>query len=135
MRKLKIVVASDFYRPAQGGTETTTENLARGLSRLGHEVLVMAPGRSLWQSRLEADDGQEIFRVKSFAYPVVPNMRMTLWPHAHIRRQLTRFKPDVIHINNHFHLGQALIDYGKHYNIPVVAGIHFMPESYLFNVE
>jgi 1,2-diacylglycerol 3-alpha-glucosyltransferase len=133
--RLRIVVASELYRPSRGGTETTTENLARGLAALGHDVLVVAPGSSWRYSRLVDDDGQRILRLRSRSNPFVTNLRASWRPYPEIERQLDRFHPDIIQINNHFGIGRALLRYGRKRGIPVVAGVHFMPETFLFNVQ
>jgi glycosyltransferase involved in cell wall biosynthesis len=133
---LKIVVASDLYRPSRGGTETTTENLARGLVKLGHEVLVIAPGPSLSATKMVPDDeGQRILRVRSYPIFILPNLRLSLRPFKVISTYLDEFKPDIIQVNNHYAMGKALIRYGQKHNIPVVVGCHFMPESFVFNLR
>ncbi len=135
-QSFRIVVASESYRPSRGGTETTTENLARGLAALGHDVLVIAPGGNLWRSQLLAnDEGQRILRLRSRPNPIVPKLRASWLPYGEVERQLDSFKPDIIQFNNHFGIGRALLRYGRKRGVPVVAGLHFMPETFLFNVQ
>src|ERR1700722_8072658 len=104
---LRIVVASELYRPSRGGTETTTENLARGLATLSHQVLVVAPGPSWRHSRLIQDHArQRVLRLRSRSNPCVSHLRTSWRPYAEIERQLDRFRPDIIQINNLFAIGR-----------------------------
>lgn len=134
-QSLRIVVASDLYRPSRGGTETTTENIARGLEALGHHVLVVAPGTKLFATYMEEHEDPPILRVRSFPFPVGPKLRLSWRPYGPMARHLDRFKPDIIQVNNHYQLGKALMRYGRERGVPVVGGSHFMPESFLFNLR
>ena len=40
---MKIVIASDIYYPMTNGVAVFAHNLANGLAKAGHEVLVLSP--------------------------------------------------------------------------------------------
>lgn len=66
MENLRIVLASDWYRPRKGGVETAIYNIAQTLLRHGHEpIIVTHQNRELPDPEpLEYDDGVPVVRFK-----------------------------------------------------------------------
>ena len=63
---MKIAVLQSIYKPDyRGGVEVVVENIVRGLKHSGHDVFVIAVGRS---NKSEEVDGIKVHRVKSFNF-------------------------------------------------------------------
>ena len=54
---------------------------------------------------------------------------MPLMLQSRIKRLIKDFKPDVIHIQDHFILAKAVVAVNKKMKIPIIATNHFMPEN------
>ena len=132
---MKILIASDNYPPALGGAETTTYNLAAGLLALGHEVAVIAPGGSWWQSRVVDEAGVRVLRLHSYPLPVSTKQRLGWWPRRATRRFLDDFAPDVVQCNNPSWTTWVVLNYARVHGIPSVIGNHVMPENYTFVIR
>ncbi|HSE29778.1 MAG TPA: glycosyltransferase [Candidatus Saccharimonadales bacterium] len=131
---MRIVLACDLYWPAINGIATFTRNLAKGLSARGHEVLVIAPSQD-GKKFVETDDNYQIARTTSIPFPFFPNYRMVLNPQPEVKKIITDFKPDLVHIQTPLGLGLAARNSARKLNIPVVATNHAMPENVQDNLK
>ena len=66
MESLRIVLASDWYRPRTGGVETSIYNLARTLQKKGHEPIIVTHQYNNHKARegLDFDDGVTVVRFR-----------------------------------------------------------------------
>ena len=66
MESLRIVLASDWYRPRTGGVETSIYNLARTLQKKGHEPIIVTHQYNNHPARegLDTDDGVIVVRFR-----------------------------------------------------------------------
>ena len=133
-KKLKILIASETYPPDMNGAAIFTQRLGKELCKRGHKVLTIAPNYR-FKDELEKDgSGLNIFRVKSFAVkPIHPYFRVIdmVGLRGKMRKKIKEFNPDIIHIQNHFLLGNTTLKIAKYLNIPVIGTNHFMPENLL----
>lgn len=137
MGPLRILIANDTYPPQMNGAAIATRRLALGLAGRGHHVGVVAPSMSFSDETVKdaaGVDGVEstLFRVKSFpAKPLHPQFRVTSWfgITAKLEHIVDDFRPDIIHIQNHFILGQACLKIARKRGIPIVGTNHFMPDN------
>lgn len=76
---MKVLLVTPGYPPRVGGVETVTAKLARGLSRVGDEVVVLTPGGPRRASETE-EDGVRIRRVSSIgrAYELAVGVRAAI---------------------------------------------------------
>ncbi len=126
---MKILIATDNYYPNVNGASYFAQRLARELQDRHHKVLVLAPGQSI-KSGYFTHKGVRVFGVRSIPIikkiqfrQAVPFSQLTIWP------ILKDFKPDIIHVQDHFSLGHSAAYFGRYNNIPVIGTNHFMPEN------
>jgi len=127
---MRIIIGADTYYPNIDGASYFTQRLAEQLVRCGHEVLVIAPGK--------------FFKDTYFTHNQVNILGTSSWPSGfhkdyrfslpfglqkHLKPIVLNFKPDVIHVQGHFFVENALIKIAKKNKLPIVATNHFMPDN------
>ncbi len=131
---MKILIASDLHYPTINGVATFARNLAKGLADHGHEVLVIAPSQTGKKSK-EVDGNHVIIRTASVPFPFYQNYKISPNPAREVKKIITDFDPDVIHIQMLMWIGQAAMKYGNKYGIPIVSTNHAMPENLMDNLR
>lgn len=131
---MKILIAADLHWPTINGVATFSRNLAKGLSDRGHEVLVIAPSQT-GKSYEEYDGNYLIKRTISVPFPFYQNFKISPASQMEVRKIISDFQPDVIHIQMAMFLGLATRTYALKYNIPLVATNHAMPENLMDNIR
>ena len=151
---MKIVISTDVYYPMINGVAVFSKNLATGLKKRGHQVMVLAPSISgKFSVEKDPDYNFTIVRLKStrmYLYPdqieKIPNDKKVLGikmpqllyknglhvsynPYSDIRRVLEDFKPDIIHNQTSGPLALAIFRYAKKRNIPIVMTDHTYPDN------
>ncbi|MDO4526578.1 MAG: glycosyltransferase [Candidatus Saccharibacteria bacterium] len=150
-QKLRIVIATPVYYPMINGVAVFSHNLAVGLARRGHEVLVLTPSQTK-KNHYEMSDGvgvqylnsvplhfypdqiqqvsthQTIMgrKIPRFFYP--DGFKASVFPFREVRKALDKFKPDVVHVQGADPIGIAVVNYAKKRGIPVVTTEHNQPE-------
>jgi glycosyltransferase involved in cell wall biosynthesis len=85
---LKILIVTDAWSPQVNGVVRTLEILGRDLSQLGHTVRYITPlGR------------------RTFPLPTYPEIRLALFQHRALTREIREFAPDAVHIATEGSLG------------------------------
>ena len=151
---MKIVISTDVYYPMINGVAVFSKNLATGLKKRGHQVMVLTPSIS-GKFSVEKDPNCNftVVRLKStrmYLYPdqieKIPNDKKILGikipqllyknglhvsynPYSDIRRVLEDFKPDIIHNQTCGPLALAIFRYAKKRNIPIVMTDHTYPDN------
>ena len=159
---MKIAIASDLFWPMINGISVFSKNLAEQMTARGHEVVVFAPSQT-GEYYIEEIDGYRVVRLSSTNFPFYPNQtealpeprkiaggritvpriylhngyRLSLLPILEIRKfcKENNFTPDVAHIQLQLFVGQAMIDYARRHNIPVVITNHSSPENLFDNLK
>jgi glycosyltransferase involved in cell wall biosynthesis len=131
---MKILIASDLHYPTINGVATFSRNLAKGLAAHGHEVLVIAPSQNGKKSK-EVDGNHVIVRTVSVPFPFYQNYRISLNPIREVKKIITDFDPDVIHIQMLMGIGQAAMKIGNKMGIPIVSTNHAIPENLMDNLR
>ncbi len=131
------MIANDTYPPQLNGAAVATQRLALGLASRGHQMAVVAPSMSFKDETDEetvSGNGADIpvFRIRSLSVkPLHPQFRVTYW--FGVRSKLSQimrdFQPDIIHIQNHFILGQGCLKIARNNGIPIVGTNHFLPNN------
>lgn len=129
---MRILIAADLYWPTLNGVAAFSRNLAKGLVARGHEVVVIAPSQVGGKHR-ENDGGYTIERTASLTLPFYQNFRISLTPQREVKKIITQFQPDVIHIQMVMGIGRATLQSGSKLGIPIVSTNHAMPENLLDN--
>jgi len=133
MDKLKILIASETYPPHINGAAKFSQQLAICLAKNGHQIQVIAPSVK-FQDQIEEKDGVKIFGMRSVKVKKIhPYFRIVapLNLSKKINKIIDDFKPDIVHIQNHFMLGKTCLKIAKRKNIPIIGTNHFMPDNLL----
>ncbi|MDE0880081.1 MAG: glycosyltransferase [Sphingomonas bacterium] len=89
---MRIVDVNEFYSPTGGGVRTYVDRKMTILGELGHELIVIAPGK---EDRVEERAGGRIIYIKSPGMPFDKNYGL-FWDAAPIHALLDRYDPDVV---------------------------------------
>lgn len=150
---MKIAVISDVYYPMTNGVAVFSHNLANGLSKKGHEVMVICPSfqGKFYSEKLES--GLMVTHLSSIRFPFYPDQinevpekselfglpmprlayRYGIWfsinPWFELKKVLREFGPDVIHLQTAETIAVATLRYAKKYNVPLVTTGHTYPDN------
>ncbi|MDO8511822.1 MAG: glycosyltransferase [bacterium] len=127
---MKIIIGTDNYFPNVNGASIFSQRLAHYLQKRGHEILVIAPGRQLL-TKNALINGINVFGLGSVPILVYKDFRWTpsFVGRYDITKVVKEFKPDIIHVQDHFYIGASLVKIAKRFGIPAVGTNHFMPEN------
>ncbi|MBR0488129.1 glycosyltransferase [Candidatus Saccharibacteria bacterium] len=148
---MKIVVATAVYYPMINGVAMFSRNLAEGLSRRGHEVMVICPSQN-GKSYTQTVNGVKVAYLKSTEVKVYPDQihevperkkgflgikwprlykngfRVSIFPKREIGRLLDDFRPDVVHVQVSDPIGLSVVGWARKHSVPVVTTEHNQPE-------
>jgi 1,2-diacylglycerol 3-alpha-glucosyltransferase len=127
---MRVLIVTETYLPYLSGVTVSTEALARGLGRRGHDVMLLAP-----RPRSGADPGRAggVGPDPSYAWlpsyqlprPVPPGYRMpSLFPSPHTLRRAEAFRPDVVHAQSPFVGGRIARLVARRTGAPLVLTHH-----------
>ena len=154
IEEMKIVIASDIYYPMTNGVAVFAHNLANGLARAGHEVLVLSPSfNGKFHFETDEESGVKTAFLTSLRFPFYPDQinkvpekrdflgipmprlayRHGIWwsvnPVYEIKKILKDFQPDVIHLQTAETIALAVMWYAKKYRVPLVSTGHAYPDN------
>ena len=72
MVKMRIAITSDLYYPMSNGVAVFVHNLAKGLARQGHEVMVICPSFKGKKHRTRQDGVTTVY-MRSIRFPFYPD--------------------------------------------------------------
>ena len=130
-QSLTILIAADTYPPHVNGAAQFGYRLAKGMTARGHDVHVLAcrpdKGKSFTEFRAEG----AVHRIRSHSVPTHEYFRITFpWE---IKKEISllfdRVKPDVVHIQSHYMIGEHVLYEAERRGVRIVATNHFMPEN------
>ena len=123
-----LIVASANYI-AFHGQAIFTVNLAEGLVRNSHEVMVVA-GSDRGHAYREQINGVQLETVGALSLKAIhPDSYLTLFPSFAVGRILDVFHPDIVHIQDHYPLSRAMVLAARWRGIKLVGTNHFMPDN------
>ena len=151
---MKIVISTDVFYPMINGVAVFSRNLATGLKKRGHQVLVLAPSTT-GEFAVEKDEegGFTIVRLSSTKMHLYPDqinkvpdkkgilgvkiprivykngLNVSYTPYPEIKKVLDDFKPDIIHNQTPGPIALAVFRYAKKRDIPLVATDHAYPDN------
>jgi len=126
---MKILIAADTYYPHVNGASYFAQRLAVHLHRRGHQVLVIAPSRTL-QNEVYVH-GTRILGVRSVPVFIYNNFRVTppFLMGRSLENAVIRYAPEIVHVQSHFFICRAVLKAAKEMELPTVGTNHFMPEN------
>lgn len=104
---LKIVIATDAWKPQLNGVVRTLDTLGRVLTDFGNEVLYITPNE-----------------FRSVPLPSYPEIRLSLMPNRKVAKIINNFKPDAIHIATEGPIGRAARRFCKRRGYPFTTSFH-----------
>ena len=151
---MKIAISTDIYYPMINGVAVFSRNLAAGLSKRGHQVMVLAPSTD-GKFKIEKDPEYNflIARLSSTRIHVYPDqinkvpeakkilgvklpkmfykngLNVSLNPYTEIRQVLDDFAPDIIHDQTPGPVALSVFRYAKKHDIPLVSTDHAYPDN------
>ncbi|MEM8816646.1 MAG: glycosyltransferase family 1 protein [Pseudomonadota bacterium] len=111
---MRIAIVTDAWEPQVNGVVRTLSRTRQELDAMGHEVMLITPaGR------------------RSVPMPSYPEIRLSLLAGPDVRRDLSRFAPDCIHIATEGPLGLAARAYCQRGQIPFTTAYHTQFPEYV----
>lgn len=126
---MRILIATSSDYRAFHGQAIFTKNLAEGLVRHGHAVRVVAASRRGAEFE-DTFNGVQVHGLRSISLKALnPNAITAIFTGKAMQRCVAKFKPDIIHIQDHYPLSHTALHAARRANIPIVGTNHFMPEN------
>lgn len=149
---MRIAITTDLYYPMTNGVAVFAHNLAKGLTRQGHEVMVICPSFT-GKGHKRRQDGVNTVYLRSMRFPFYPDQinkipdqkeilgkslprlayRHGIWvavePYSAMKKALDRFRPDVIHNQTAETIAIAARRYAKKKDVPMVSTGHAYPDN------
>ena len=149
---MRIAITTDLYYPMTNGVAVFAHNLAKGLARQGHEVMVICPSFT-GKGHKRRQDGVNTVYLRSMRFPFYPDQinkvpdqkeilgkslprlayRHGIWvavePYLAMKKALDRFRPDVIHNQTAETIAIAARRYAKKKDVPMVSTGHAYPDN------
>jgi len=104
---LKIVIATDAWKPQLNGVVRTLDTLGEILSSFGNQILYITPND-----------------FKSVPLPSYPEIRLSLLPNRKVAKLINDFQPDAIHIATEGPIGRATRRFCKRRRYPFTTSFH-----------
>ncbi|RFB09641.1 glycosyltransferase family 1 protein [Bacillus sp. HNG] len=123
---MKIAIFTDTYYPEVNGVARTLKRFTDYLEEQNMDVKVFAP-----MSNSNEYVSSHIHRFKSLSFFLYPECRLAFPNMFHIRAELEKFSPDIIHVATPFNIGFWGSYYAKKLNIPLVGSYHTDFDYYL----
>ena len=120
--KLTIGLFIDTYYPMIDGVVTVVDNYAKRLTKYG-DVIVFAPkypGKDYDDSKFP----YKVVRCKSLRFPIIDYGLPIPEFDRKFKKELEKYKLDIVHIHSPFMVGNIGIKYAKKHNIPAIATMH-----------
>ena len=133
---VKILIASDTYPPDVNGAAYFSCRLATILAKRGHNASVICPSQS-FRAQTSWQEGVRVFGVHSFPLLLYPDFRFSppFLVKSSIRNFLRPNRPDVVHIQNHFLLSNAVFEVAQELGIPVIGTNHVVPTNVVHHLH
>ncbi len=131
---MRILLAAQGFLAVSNGPSVFANRLARGLAQAGHEVLVLTPS-DRGRPRHEMRDGIAIRALRSVPLARDAGVWVTPLVDPSIGRLLDAYKPDVVHLQDHYPTSRAVLHASLRRQLPRVATNHFVPENFTAGVR
>lgn len=123
---MRIAYLTQPYPPMISGASIAAGQLAHGMAKRGHEVLVIAASDT-GQTYQTCEKNLTVLRLKSFSNPLRVRQRLLAFPHRPIMKALHEFQPDLIHTHEPAQMGFLGLKYACSTRIPVILTAHQLP--------
>jgi len=130
---MRILLVTQTYAPDANGQSVFTTRLAEELARrAGCHVGVLLPAAGL-RSKQYTANRVTFYRIKALVFkPWHPEVRLALASLHKVTAVMRAFRPDIVHLQDHYPLAWAAFRAARRLQIPVIGTNHFLPEN-IFN--
>ncbi len=126
---MRILISSSTYYPAMNGQAVFTTNLAEGMARRGHSVLVVLDSHHVQASR-NVNHGVVIEELRSVSLKIFhAGVYFSPFPGREVKHLFDAFQPDIVHIQDHYPSCRASMLEARRRGIKTVGSNHFVPEN------
>jgi glycosyltransferase involved in cell wall biosynthesis len=101
------MIVTDAWEPQVNGVVRTLKTTARELGAMGHEVRFLTP-----------------LEFRTLPCPTYPEIRLSLFPQGGVKRRISEFDPDVLHIATEGPLGLAARRFALRNELPFTTAYH-----------
>jgi glycosyltransferase involved in cell wall biosynthesis len=123
---MKIAIFTDTFYPDINGVARTLKRFSHYLDAQNISFKIFAP-----DSFSSDTESSHIHRFKSLSFFLYPECRLAFPNLVHIKAELQKFKPDLIHVATPFNIGLCGVYFAKKLNIPLVCSYHTDFDHYL----
>src|SRR5215212_7015852 len=123
---LRIALFSEVYWPMVSGVGVTLLRLTEALEARGHQVRVYSATYPLPPE----GDRPEVHRSPSVPFFLYPDVQWAFPRLRDVVEDLSRFRPDVVHVATEFSLGIAGVKAARQLGVPIVASAHTDYDQY-----
>ncbi|NPV91841.1 MAG: glycosyltransferase family 1 protein [Firmicutes bacterium] len=123
---MRIALFSDTSLNQINGVAVNLLKMKDYMDRKGIQYRFFVPGASSDRNVLGS-----IINSRSFNFLLYPECRIALPRYDVIKKELDRFRPDIIHLVNEFSMGLAGLKYGLGNHLPLVGSFHTNIPGYL----
>jgi glycosyltransferase involved in cell wall biosynthesis len=126
---MRIMIASSTYAPSMNGQAVFTTNLAEGLVKGGHKVLVVLDSHHGDASQTLVN-GVQVVELRSVSLNALhAGVYFSPFPGWEVRRLLEAFQPEIVHIQDHYPICRAVVHLARKHRIKIVGSNHFIPDN------
>lgn len=125
---MKVALVTETYPPEVNGVAMTNQRLVRGLTELGHQILLIKPRRAD-APNIETDrlSVQEVFGIP---IPNYAGLKLGLPSPGQLEQRFEAFQPDVVHVATEGPLGFSALRSALKLGIPVTSTFHTNFQDY-----
>ena len=127
--KVRIAFFTNCYKPLVNGVVTSIVSLKEAYQRKGHDVYIFAPKVEDY-----LDQEKNVFRYRSVNVTGKLKYPLPIPLSFRVKKVITEFNPDIIHIHHPFLLSSPAIMYGKKFGIPKILTLHTQYEQYAYYI-
>ncbi|WP_087972140.1 glycosyltransferase family 4 protein [Oceanobacillus rekensis] len=123
---MKIAIFTDTFAPDVNGVAKTLKRYTEYLDENDIEYYVFAPktfNKDLFS--------KHVLRFTSLPFFLYRECRLAIPNLPHLKEELQRFNPDIIHVATPFNIGLCGLHFAKKLNIPIVGSYHTDFDKYL----
>lgn len=129
---MRILIATDNFYPNVNGAARFCYELIKGLIKKGHQISVIAPSVK-FENTKKNHMGMTVYGLRSVMIPKIiypGGFRVPLTINStRVKKIIEEIRPEVIHIQDHFMIGNKAASVGRKLGIPLIGTNNFMPEN------
>ena len=113
---MRVAISAESFLPRVNGVSNSVLRIIRHLEDNGHEAMIFAQGGGPSEV-----SNTPIFRTPAIAISSVAQVDLSRAPIRILKRELTKFQPDIVHLASPFLLGDQMGKAAKSLGIPTLA--------------